>query len=109
VVVPFTLLIIFVLLYLTFKRFDEALLIMATLPFALMGGIWLLYLLGYNLSVAGAVGFIALAGVSAEFGVIMLLYLKHAWDERIAQGKPAQKTCWTPSAKGRCCGCGPRP
>jgi Cu(I)/Ag(I) efflux system membrane protein CusA/SilA len=86
-VVPFTLLIIFVLLYLTFKRFDEALLIMATLPFALVGGIWLLYLLGYNLSVAGAVGFIALAGVSAEFGVIMLLYLKHAWDERLAQGK----------------------
>ena len=87
VVVPFTLLIIFVLLYLTFQRFDEALLIMGTLPFALVGGIWLLYLLGYNLSVAGAVGFIALAGVSAEFGVIMLLYLKHAWDERIEQGK----------------------
>jgi Cu(I)/Ag(I) efflux system membrane protein CusA/SilA len=65
IVVPFTLLIIFVLLYLTFKRFDEALLIMATLPFALVGGIWLLWLLGYNLSVAGAVGFIALAGVSA--------------------------------------------
>jgi len=87
VVVPFTLLIILVLLYLTFKRMDEAVLIMATLPFALVGGIWLLYLLDYNLSVAGAVGFIALAGVSAEFGVIMLLYLKHAWDERIAQGK----------------------
>ena len=87
VVVPFTLLIIFVLLYLTFKRFDEALLIMATLPFALVGGIWLLYLLAYNLSVAGAVGFIALAGVSAEFGVIMLLYLRQAWDARIAQGK----------------------
>ena len=86
VVVPFTLLIIFVLLYLTFKRFDEALLIMATLPFALVGGIWLLYLLAYNLSVAGAVGFIALAGVSAEFGVIMLLYLRQAWDERIAHG-----------------------
>ena len=87
VVVPFTLLIIFVLLYLTFKRFDEALLIMATLPFALVGGIWLLYLLDYNLSVAGAVGFIALAGVSAEFGVIMLLYLKQAWQARVAQGK----------------------
>jgi len=87
VVVPFTLLIIFVLLYLTFKRFDEALLIMATLPFALVGGIWLLWLLDYNLSVAGAVGFIALAGVSAEFGVIMLLYLKHAWDARIEQGR----------------------
>ncbi|VTY36549.1 Cation efflux system protein CusA [Xylophilus ampelinus] len=87
VVVPFTLLIIFVLLYLTFKRFGEALLIMAALPFALVGGIWLLYLLSYNLSVAGAVGFIALAGVSAEFGVIMLLYLKHAWDDRVDQGK----------------------
>ncbi|MEO7244157.1 MAG: efflux RND transporter permease subunit [Rubrivivax sp.] len=86
VVVPFTLLIIFVLLYLTFRRFDEALLIMATLPFALIGGIWLLWLLSYNLSVAGAVGFIALAGVAAEFGVIMLLYLKQAWDERIAAG-----------------------
>ena len=86
-VVPFTLLIIFVLLYLTFNSLGEALLIMLTLPFALVGGIWLLYLLGYNLSVAGAVGFIALAGVSAEFGVIMLLYLKHAWDARIAQGK----------------------
>lgn len=86
-VVPFTLLIIFVLLYLTFNSLGEALLIMLTLPFALVGGIWLLYLLGYNLSVAGAVGFIALAGVSAEFGVIMLLYLKQAWDARIAQGK----------------------
>jgi copper/silver efflux system protein len=86
-VVPFTLLIIFVLLYLTFRRFDEALLIMATLPFALVGGVWLLYLLGYNFSVAGAVGFIALAGVAAEFGVIMLLYLKHAWDARIALGR----------------------
>jgi Cu(I)/Ag(I) efflux system membrane protein CusA/SilA len=87
IVVPFTLLIIFVLLYLTFGAFDEALLIMATLPFALVGGIWLLYLLGYNLSVAGAVGFIALAGVSAEFGVIMLLYLKQAWGERIDKGQ----------------------
>ncbi len=87
VVVPFTLMIIFILLYLTFKRFDDALLIMATLPFALVGGIWLLYLLDYNLSVAGAVGFIALAGVSAEFGVIMMLYLKQAWDARVALGK----------------------
>ena len=91
VVVPFTLLIILVLLYLTFKRMDEAVLIMATLPLALVGGIWLLYLLDYNLSVAGAVGFIALAGVSAEFGVIMLLYLKHAWDERVAQGKTSNE------------------
>uniref|UniRef100_UPI003F4958C3 efflux RND transporter permease subunit n=1 Tax=Cupriavidus taiwanensis TaxID=164546 RepID=UPI003F4958C3 len=82
VVVPFTLLIIFVLLYLVFGRLDEALLIMGTLPLALIGGFWLLYVLGYNLSVAGVVGFIALAGVAAEFGVIMLLYLKQAWSER---------------------------
>ncbi len=90
IVVPATLLIIFVLLYLTFKRFDEAALIMATLPFALAGGIWLLWLLGHNLSVAGGVGFIALAGVSAEFGVIMLLYLKQAWEARIAIGKSSE-------------------
>jgi copper/silver efflux system protein len=87
VVVPFTLLIVFVLLYLSFGAFGEALLIMTALPFAMVGGIWLLWLLGYNLSVAGAVGFIALAGVAAEFGVIMLLYLKRAWQERLAQGK----------------------
>ena len=90
VVVPFTLLIIFVLLYLTFRRFDEALLIMATLPFALVGGFWLLWLLGHNISVAGGVGFIALAGVSAEFGVIMLLYLKQAWEPRLAAGSAGE-------------------
>ncbi|MYN47629.1 CusA/CzcA family heavy metal efflux RND transporter [Pseudoduganella sp. FT93W] len=87
IVVPATLSIIVVLLYLIFKRFDEAALIMATLPFALAGGVWLLWLLGHNLSVASGVGFIALAGVSAEFGVIMLLYLKQAWDARIQAGK----------------------
>jgi Cu(I)/Ag(I) efflux system membrane protein CusA/SilA len=91
IVVPFTLLIIFVLLYLTFGSFGEAALIMATLPFALVGGIWLLWLLDYNLSVAGAIGFIALAGVSAEFGVIMLLYLKNAWNERVALGKTSEE------------------
>ncbi len=91
IVVPFTLLIIFVLLYLTFGSFGEAALIMATLPFALIGGIWLLWLLDYNLSVAGAVGFIALAGVSAEFGVIMLLYLKNAWNERVALGTTGEE------------------
>ena len=83
-VVPATLLIIFVLLYLTFSAFDEALLIMITLPFALTGGAWFLYLMGFNLSVATGVGFIALAGISAEFGVIMLLYLKQAWTEHLA-------------------------
>jgi Cu(I)/Ag(I) efflux system membrane protein CusA/SilA len=82
IVVPATLAIIFLLLYLIFRRFDEALLIMGTLPFALTGGFWLLYLMGYNQSVATAVGFIALAGVSAEFGVIMLIYLKAALDRR---------------------------
>jgi copper/silver efflux system protein len=89
-VVPFTLLIIFVLLYLTFKHFGEALLLMATLPFALVGGIWLLYGLQYNLSVAGVVGFIALAGVAAEFGVIMLLYLKQAWMKRVEQNQTSE-------------------
>ena len=89
-VVPATLLIIFVLLYLTFARFGEALLIMATLPFALTGGVWFLYLLGYNLSVATGIGFIALAGVSAEFGVIMLLYLKNAWIERLDAGAQSE-------------------
>ncbi|MES2535572.1 MAG: efflux RND transporter permease subunit [Pseudomonadota bacterium] len=87
VVVPATLLIIFVLLYLTFKRVDEAALLTGTLPFALAGGIWLLWLLDHHWSVASGVGFIALAGVAAEFGVIMLLYLKHAWEARLAQGK----------------------
>ncbi|ALG59724.1 cation transporter [Citromicrobium sp. JL31] len=82
VVVPATLAIIFLLLYLIFRRWDEALLIMGTLPFALTGGYWLLYLMGYNQSVATAVGFIALAGVSAEFGVVMLIYLKAALERR---------------------------
>jgi Cu(I)/Ag(I) efflux system membrane protein CusA/SilA len=78
IVVPATLLIIFALLYATFRRWDEAALIMGTLPFALTGGIWTLYLLGFHQSVATGVGFIALAGVSAEFGVVMLIYLKQA-------------------------------
>ncbi len=89
-VVPFTLLIVFVLLFVTFERFDEALLIMLALPFALVGGVWLLWILGHNVSVASGVGFIALAGVAAEFGVIMLLYLKHAWDERVARGATSE-------------------
>jgi len=79
VVVPITLLIIFVLLYLNFRRLTETLIVMLSVPFALVGGIWLMWLLGYNLSVAAAVGFIALAGVAAETGVIMLIYLDHAW------------------------------
>ncbi|WP_198120280.1 efflux RND transporter permease subunit [Massilia rhizosphaerae] len=87
IVVPATLLIIFVLLYVTFGRVDEAALVMATLPFALAGGIWLMWALGYHLSVASGIGFIALAGVSAEFGVIMLLYLKRAWEPCVDAGR----------------------
>ncbi|WP_292023525.1 MULTISPECIES: efflux RND transporter permease subunit [unclassified Brevundimonas] len=90
IVVPATLLIIFVLLYVTFGRLDEAALIMGTLPFALTGGIWILYLLGYHQSVATGVGFIALAGVSAEFGVVMLIYLKHALADRGPSPSPDQ-------------------
>ncbi len=90
-VVPLTLAIILLLLHITFRRFDEAVLIMATLPFALAGGIWFLWVLGHHVSVASAVGFIALAGVAAEFGVVMLLYLKHAWEARVAQGKTTEQ------------------
>jgi Cu(I)/Ag(I) efflux system membrane protein CusA/SilA len=90
VVVPATLVIIFTLLYLAFRRVDEAALIMATLPFALVGGFWLLWALGHHVSVASGVGFIALAGVAAEFGVIMLLYLKHAWEARVAAGTASE-------------------
>jgi len=83
-VVPFTLVIIFVLLYLAFRNLASAALIMGTLPFALVGGLWLLFVLGYNLSIASVIGFIALAGVSAEFGIVMLIYLDHAIEKRRA-------------------------
>jgi len=87
-VVPATLAIIFLLLYLIFRRVEEALLLMFTLPFAMVGGIWLLYLLGYNLSIASGIGFIALAGVSAEFGVIMLVYLRQAMQAHNPNNQP---------------------
>jgi len=90
VVVPFTGAIIFLLLYLTFRRIDEALLLMIVPPFAMIGGFWYIWALGHNLSVAGAVGFIALAGVAAEFGVVMLLYLKQAIEARGPELTPAQ-------------------
>jgi Cu(I)/Ag(I) efflux system membrane protein CusA/SilA len=76
--------IIFVLLYLTFRSYAAAALIMGTMPFALIGGLWLSFLLGHNLSIASAIGFIALAGVSAEFGVVMLIYVDHAIARRRA-------------------------
>src|SRR3546814_3276150 len=90
----------------TFGRFDDAALIMGTLPFALTGGIWFLYLLGFNQSVATGVGFIALAGVSAEFGVVMLIYLKHA----LAELGPAPDTAQVEAAvrDGRPCAFVPR-
>ncbi|HZW20319.1 efflux RND transporter permease subunit [Noviherbaspirillum sp.] len=91
IVVPVTLLIIFLLLYLNFRRLTETMIVMLSVPFALVGGVWLMWLLGYNMSVAVAVGFIALAGVAAETGVVMLIYLDHAWEEvrkkRKAEGK----------------------
>jgi hypothetical protein len=85
VVVPATLLVILVLLYLNFGRLTETLIVMLSVPFALVGGAWLMWWLGYNLSVAVAVGFIALAGVAAETGVVMLIYLDHALNDRRAR------------------------
>ena len=93
IVVPLTLLIIFLLLYLNFRRMTETLIVMLSLPFALIGGLWLVWLLDYNLSVAVVVGFLALAGVAAQTGVVMLIYLDHAWREIrascAAEGRPA--------------------
>ena len=85
IVVPVTLAIIFLLLYLNFRRLTETLIVMLSLPFALVGGLWFVWSLGFNLSVAVVVGFIALAGVAAETGVIMLIYLDHAWSAIKAQ------------------------
>ncbi|WP_133500047.1 efflux RND transporter permease subunit [Cognatilysobacter terrigena] len=85
VVVPTTLLIIFGLIFLVFRKLPEALIIMLSLPFALVGGLWLVWLLGHAVSIATLIGFIALAGVAAEFGIIMLLYLRHAWEAQVAR------------------------
>jgi Cu(I)/Ag(I) efflux system membrane protein CusA/SilA len=87
VIGPLTLAIVFLLLFMTFRSMSEALLVMASIPFALIGGVWLVYALGYNLSVAVGVGFIALAGLAAEFGVVMLLYLRNAIDERVRRNE----------------------
>lgn len=109
--VPMTLMIIFVLLYLAFRRVGEALLIITSVPFALVGGIWFLYWMGFHLSVATGTGFIALAGVAAEFGVVMLMYLRHA-----IEAEPSLENPQTFSVdkldealyQGRCCACGRR-
>ena len=86
-VIPTTLALVFLLLYFNFKSVSETLIVMLSLPFALVGGIWFLWALGYNWSVAVAIGFIALAGVAAETGVVMLIYLDHAWEARRAAGR----------------------
>jgi copper/silver efflux system protein len=91
IVVPVTLLIIFLLLYLNFRALTETLIVMLSLPFALVGGVWLMWWLGFNMSIAVAVGFIALAGVAAETGVVMLIYLDQAMAEvkadRVREGR----------------------
>lgn len=86
-VIPLTLMIIFLLLYLTFRQIEQVIMVLVTVPFALVGGYWFVFLLGYHMSVATAVGFIALAGVAAEFGVIMLVYLDNAVKERLTDNK----------------------
>ncbi|AOJ82232.1 cation transporter [Burkholderia savannae] len=91
-VIPATLVVIFVLLFVTFDSAADALLLMTTVPFALVGGFWFVWMLGHAVSVATAVGFIALAGVAAEFGVVMLLYLKSAYARRVAAGEPPTET-----------------
>ena len=88
-VVPAALAIIFLLIYLVFRSASEAAIIMLSLPLALVGGLWLIWVLGHAVSIATLIGFIALAGVAAEFGVIMLLYLRQAWERRLAAGEPA--------------------
>src|SRR5262249_36901464 len=91
-VIPITLVVIFVLLFLTFNSVADALLLMSTVPFALVGGFWLIWMLGHAVSVATSVGFIALAGVAAEFGVVMLLYLTEALTRRLKAGAPFNET-----------------
>jgi len=85
-VIPATLGLIFLLLYFTFRSVGRTLIVMLSLPFALVGGVWFLWLLGYNWSVAVAIGFVALAGVAAKTGVVMLIYLDHAWRDRTKAG-----------------------
>ena len=100
-VIPATLAIIFMLLYFNFKSVGETLIVMLSLPFALVGGIWLIWLLGYNWSVAVAIGFIALSGVAAETGVVMLIYLDNAWAaRRTAGGRPTLRDLYEAVMEG---------
>jgi Cu(I)/Ag(I) efflux system membrane protein CusA/SilA len=101
VVIPATLAIIFLLLYFNFKNVGETLIVLLSVPFALVGGVWFISALGYNWSVAVAVGFIALAGVAAETGVVMLIYLDHAWNERLARAeRPTVRDLYEAVAEG---------
>jgi Cu(I)/Ag(I) efflux system membrane protein CusA/SilA len=99
-VVPATLVIIFLLLYFNFRNVGETLIVMLSLPFALVGGVLFMALLGYNWSVATAIGFIALAGVAAETGVVMLIYLDHAWRAREEQGKRTARDLYAAIMEG---------
>jgi Cu(I)/Ag(I) efflux system membrane protein CusA/SilA len=99
-VIPVTLALIFLLLYLNFRSVGEALIVMLSVPFALVGGIWFIWLLGYNWSVAVAIGFIALAGVAAETGVVMLIYLNHAWQARAAAGQRSLRDLYQAVVEG---------
>jgi Cu(I)/Ag(I) efflux system membrane protein CusA/SilA len=99
-VIPATLAIILLLLYFNFRSVGETLIVMLSLPFALVGGIWFVWLLGYNWSVAVAIGFIALAGVAAETGVVMLIYLDHAWKRRGENGAPTLKDLYDAIMEG---------
>ena len=87
-VVPAALAIIFLVIWMVFRRLSDVSIILLSLPLALVGGFWLIWGLGHAISVASMIGFIALGGVAAEFGVIMLLYLRHAWEQRLASGAP---------------------
>jgi Cu(I)/Ag(I) efflux system membrane protein CusA/SilA len=91
IVIPATLAIIVLLLYFNFRNFTETAIVMLSLPFSIVGGMWFVWLLGYDWSVAVAIGFIALAGVAAETGVVMLIYLDHAWDSVVARTQTAGK------------------
>jgi len=92
IVIPLTLAVIVLLLYLNFRNVSEVIIILGTLPFALIGGLWLMYLLDYNMSIAAAVGFIALAGVAVEIGVLMLVYLNHALDDARLENEGSDST-----------------
>jgi copper/silver efflux system protein len=100
-VIPATLALIFLLLYFNFRSVGETLIVMASLPFALVGGIWFIFALGYNMSVPVAIGFIALAGVAAETGVVMLIYLDHAWAaQRARTGRPSMQDLYAAVVEG---------